>query len=430
MKRRFATVILGVLASLAIAPAAYACGFLVSTNGAVQLGKTTTFVAWEEGIERYITSFTFEGPAESFGSLIPLPAAPTDVSRAGDWTLQRLKQEVTPKTETLSGGLELRSAAYLSDVNVLLRTRIDSLDVVVLEGGGQAVLAWVNDNGFNLPEGPETDHMLDYYASRSPYFLAARFDPEAASQDEFLAGDGIPVMITMPTERPWVPLHILHGASPDSEIIEADVFLLTPERPDLLYGEGLFVDRSEPAGKLLLDDLRSDENMDWVPEAGWFTYLRLETEANNVVYDLSVGVGDVRPSFVDAGFMQIEPTGAELEAAGLQWILNQSPTPEVVLTAEQIEALGFERNVRITLTADQIEALGFEKAQGSGATLLMLLMVALAGGLVGGVLVLVIRRAAQPQAMSAYAPATFDSSEAENTRELRRVAEPRSANVR
>ena len=279
MKRRITTVLLGVIAALLIASAAYACGFLVSPNGSIRLGKTTTFVAWEDGIERYITNFTFEGPAEPFGSLIPFPAAPTDVTRAGDWTLQRLKREVSPPLEAPTR-TDATPAPTVGDVNVLLRTRIDSLDIVVLEGGGADVLAWVNDNGFNLPEGPQTDHMLDYYGSRLPYFLASRFDPDAAADDEFVAGDGVPIQITMPTERPWVPLHILHGAAPDSEIIEADVFLLTPEQPDLLYGEGLCVDRSEPASTSLLDDLRSDTNMEWVPDEGWFTYLRLDTEAS------------------------------------------------------------------------------------------------------------------------------------------------------
>ena len=83
MKRILTVVVIVLVASLMAAPVALACGFLVSANGAVRLGTTTTFVVWEDGIEHYITNFTFEGPAESFGSLIPLPAEPTDVTRAG-----------------------------------------------------------------------------------------------------------------------------------------------------------------------------------------------------------------------------------------------------------------------------------------------------------------------------------------------------------
>ena len=47
-------------------------------------------------MERYVTSFQFTGEGEEVGSIIPLPDIPTDVVRGGDWTLQRLAQEVAP----------------------------------------------------------------------------------------------------------------------------------------------------------------------------------------------------------------------------------------------------------------------------------------------------------------------------------------------
>lgn len=317
MRRRTAILVLTLVAVMGIGTTAQACGFLVAANGAVRLEKTTTFVAWEAGVERYITNFAFSGDVESFGTIIPLPGEPTDVKRAGDWTLQRLQSEVTPQSQRL-GLVEQTFAADEAGAEVVFRTQIDSLDVVVLRGGASDVLDWVNANGFDLPTGPTTDHLLEFYASRSPYFLAARFDAGAAAADGFVTGDGIPVQITIPTERPWVPLHILHGASPDSAVIDADVFLLTPTRPDLLYGEGLTIERSEPASDLLLDDLRSDENMEWIPESGWFTYLALHTPAENVTYDLSVGVDGAAPSFVEAGLTRFEPTVESLEAFGLE----------------------------------------------------------------------------------------------------------------
>lgn len=327
--RRFLTITSTALAAVLLTTTgAAACGFLVSANGSVQLGKTTTFVTWEDGIERYITTFSFEGEGESFGSIIPLPAEPTDVTRAGDWTLQRLQREVNPPPPNAEGDSSLVTLnAVRSDVEVILETRIDSLDVVVLKGGGDDVLRWVNDNGFNLPEGPETDHMLDYYGSRSPYFMAARFDPVAAAEDGFISGDGIPIQVTIPIDRPWVPLHILHGATPDSEIIEADVFLLTPDRPQLLYGTGLTVERSERANRLLLDDLRSDQNMEWIPESGWFTYLKLDVPAENLVYDLAIGVEGNRPTYVDAGLTRFEPTLDQLASFGLHRRTSPVPMP-------------------------------------------------------------------------------------------------------
>ena len=73
-----------------------ACGGLVGENGSIQLTKTSTLAAYHDGVERYVTSFEFTGTGESVGSIIPLPDVPTDVVRGGDWTLQRLAQEVAP----------------------------------------------------------------------------------------------------------------------------------------------------------------------------------------------------------------------------------------------------------------------------------------------------------------------------------------------
>jgi hypothetical protein len=300
------------------APAAHACGFLVAPNGAVQLVRTATFVAWRDGVERYITSFEFASTQASFGSIVPLPARPTDVERAGDWTLQRLQQEVADTTDTPLTEAPADAATDAAGAVVILETQIDSLDITVLQGGGADVLEWAVSNGFDLPPGPETAALLDFYGDRSPYFLAARFDADRAAVDEFQSGDGVPIQITMRTPQPWVPLHILGFAKPGVEIVDADVFLLTPDEPDLLHGPGLDVIRSEPAARPLLDDLRSDEGMAWVPDDGWFSYLRVSAAAQDLVYDLSVGTDGTSPSFVATGLTRFEPDTRQLRGFGLE----------------------------------------------------------------------------------------------------------------
>lgn len=121
----------------------------------------------------------------------------------------------------------------------------------------------------------------------------------------------------MPVERPWVPIHILGFDLPDDAPVTADVFLLTPDAPDLLHGGGLSVNRSERASQLLLDDLRSDENMEWVPDAGWFTHLALDATADQLTYDLSIGADGVAPSPYEAGLTRLDLEAADLESFGL-----------------------------------------------------------------------------------------------------------------
>jgi len=132
------------------------------------------------------------------------------------------------------------------------------------------------------------------------------FDGEAAAARGQQAGDGTPVHLTIPTENPWVPLRILSLGKQPEDRVSADVFLLTDSTPALLPGErdGLAVTHSAPATDLLLDDLRSDDGMAWVPERAWLTKLSVESAAGDMVYDLAIDAsGNNDPSPIAAGLV-------------------------------------------------------------------------------------------------------------------------------
>ncbi len=238
-----------------------ACAGLIGSNGAVNLGRTTTLAAYHEGVEHYVTSFEFLGGGGEFGTLIPLPGVPSDVERGGAWTLQRLILETEPPPAFFRN--EALASAVAEDAQVLLEVRIDALDVTVLKGGAESVAAWATEHGFRLsPDAPE---VLDFYAQRSPIFLAAIFDGDAALERGQQVGDGTPVHITIPTTNPWVPLRILGLGKQAEDRVDADVYLLTDQRPSLLPApnDDMSLTHSKPATSGLLDDLRSDDGMEW-----------------------------------------------------------------------------------------------------------------------------------------------------------------------
>ena len=317
----------GFLVLLVAAPA-WACGGLINTNGSVTLVRTTTLAAYHEGIEHYVTSFQFAGGEGEFGSIIPLPGVPTKVIRGGDWTLQRLVQETQPQPEGLA--LAATAAGAAEDrAQVILKTEIDALDIVVLEGGGTAVGDWAREHGFFLP--PDAPEVLDFYAERSPIFMTVRFDASRAADQGLGAGDGTPVHVVIPTTNPWVPLRILGlGAAADAPV-EADVYLLTDLEPTTLPAPltpglasrlpqgvrpGLVLERSEEASRSLLADLRSDKGMDWLPSSGmWLSFLRVDARAGDLDYDLAIDAsGAGQPSPVAAG---LSPEAAA-DPAGLR----------------------------------------------------------------------------------------------------------------
>jgi hypothetical protein len=285
----------------ATATPAFACGGLVAPNGAVRLQNTTTLAAYHNGVEHYITSFEYAGGSTNFGSIIPLPGVPTDVTRAGSWTLQRLELEVHPPAPLPLAPFGEASRAATS-ATVLFQTQVDALDITVLKGGGADVLQWIKDHGYFVSD--DAPAMLDFYARRSPIFLAARFDAARAAALQQQAGDGTPIQITIPTRNPWVPLHILTLAKIPQAPIVADVFLLTDHAPALLgLDSGVNVQAAEPASSRLLSDLRSDKNSDWVPDQGWLTYININSTADVVHHDLAIDTtGAAHPSPVQAGF--------------------------------------------------------------------------------------------------------------------------------
>jgi hypothetical protein len=313
--RVLATAVLAAGAALVVsATPAGACGGLVGENGTIQLTKTTTLAAYHDGIERYVTSFEFTGQGEEVGSIIPLPDVPSDVVRGGDWTLQRLAQEVAPPVE--EAAFQATGSALAADsAEVLLETEIDALDITVLKGGGDEVGRWARDNGFLLtPDAPE---MLDFYGRRSEIFMAARFNASRAAELGQTAGQGTPIMLTIPTDQPWVPLRILSLGLEESQFVEADVFLLTDEQPSLLAGgPGLTLARSEDANDLLLSDLRSDVGMEWVPEEMWLTYLQVGTEAGALDYDLAISADPTTPPTIADTGVELAETRPVLPKAG------------------------------------------------------------------------------------------------------------------
>lgn len=330
----------GAVASLAFVLAqtlpAAACGGLVAPNGAIRLERATTLVAWHDGVEHYLTSFTYSGDVSSLGWIVPLPAVPDKVEEGGAWTLQRLNRESHPQPFRIFDAGALPAAPSVAEV--LQQVQVEALDITVLRGSGQEVLTWAAQNGFVVDDDSRA-HILGY-AGGSPIFMAAKYNTARAQARHQLSGDGSPVLITMRTPRPWVPFEVL---ALDGQTVNADLFLLTDEAvntSDLnaVIGEspvgkqvapGFQVAFQEPMNTQLFTDLSTDRNMSWVRPDGWFTYMTLSAPAAVVTYDLTVD---------DLGAVRLASFGTPLRAivSGTQ----PSSIPTAPLGTPEAIALG------------------------------------------------------------------------------------------
>lgn len=297
-------------ASLAIfltqALPAAACGGLIAPNGAIRLERATTLVAWHDGVERYMTSFSYTGEADSFGWIVPLPAVPEKVEEGGGWTLQRLNRETHPQPLF---ALDFAAARPTSvQAEVLQQVKVRALDITVLRGSGQAVLDWAAENGFAIDA--ETRAHVIQYAKGSPVFMAAKYNAQRAKLQRLISGDGAPVLITMNIPHPWIPFEVLAAG----QQVQADLYLLsdkpvnTSEWRALLGvsgvgsrvqgAEGFSLAFQEKMTDSLYRDLSSDKNMGWVRRDSWLTYLTLNAPDDKVTYDMSVtpmGIVKVAP---------------------------------------------------------------------------------------------------------------------------------------
>ena len=327
-------------------PAA-ACGSLLAPNGAIRLSRAATLVDWHNGVEQYMTSFTYQGNVDNVGWIVPLPAVPEKIEEGGGWTLQRLEREThsTPKVLFPEGDVRATAA---SGAEVLQQVKVQALDITVVRGSGDEIVQWGRDNGFFIDKATE-QHLLTY-AKGSPIFMAAKYDTAAARARGQIQGDGAPVLITMKIPHPWIPFEVL---ALEEQQTQADVYLLT-DTPvyasdlDSSIGKssvgaqvpnasGLKVAFQEKMNAALYKDLSTDKNMGWVRSDSWLTYLTLDAPDTKVGYDMGVS---------STGVIRIAPYGtapmAVVDGVASRELPVRFPlgTPQVALTLAILLAFG------------------------------------------------------------------------------------------
>jgi hypothetical protein len=117
-------------------------------------------------------------------------------------------------------------------------------------------------------------------------------------------------------------------------VVQADVFLLTDRAPAMLPRavspngssdqQGTILERSGWASGSLMQDLRSDQRSNWIPDQPmWFSYLKIDERASELTNDLAIdasGYGNPDPVAAGFAFPAVPVADGAVAARTIMWL--------------------------------------------------------------------------------------------------------------
>jgi HEAT repeat protein len=189
----------------------------------------------DQNREDLILQVKYEGAAEEFGWLIPVPGQP-EVRKGTMEAFYELSQ-ITQRHFWNSYGITRNMASErggAEPVKVIEVKTVGAYEIAVLSSTNSSALAeWLSANQFNFPK--EKRHVLDDYVRRHWFFIAIRIDPEGSGWEyksgvlkpakisdsirkELANGELHPISISFPSEKCVFPLAISSVNGKASEI--------------------------------------------------------------------------------------------------------------------------------------------------------------------------------------------------------------------
>ena len=234
-------------ASALAAQSAWACGGFFCNNQGVpieQNAERILFAVDEDAgtVETHVQIF-YEGPADEFAWIVPVPANP-EVSVTTDRLFAQLSSMLAPRfilnvvnedgceTRMFPGGqgFAMNDVAVASSagtgteaqtVSVSQAGNVGPYEMVVVQAETEAeLLDWLQANNYNIPDnvGPA----LAPYVAQDAYFLALRLRKNVGT------GSLTPIAFTYPGDQASVPIQLTSIAASDDMRVEA--YILGKER--------------------------------------------------------------------------------------------------------------------------------------------------------------------------------------------------------
>ena len=224
MKKLILTILLTWLLLIPSTTALADGGFFNDIGQDIYQPSQKAVIFFADGREDLILSVRYEGNADEFAWVIPVPARPSVEVADPElfWELADLTRvHVVSGSKGLSPGMVSLEGP---GVDVLEEKIVGPYDVAILSAGDPAALVdWLNSNGYSFPEASE--EIIEEYIRKGWFFVASRINiGEEASG--LAKGTIEPLILSFESDRIVYPLRI---TSVSSDVCEVLLYVFTKQ---------------------------------------------------------------------------------------------------------------------------------------------------------------------------------------------------------
>ncbi len=247
--RTLATSVLTVLCLSILLPGAWADGGMFPTQraGSAASADQRAIVVFDGTHETLILQTAYEGDAPEFAWVIPVPGLLSSASTIAPDVFDDLYLLTEPaaygyfgyRAQGLLGCSSSSGVGRFRTVRVWDILQVDNYELTILSAGESSDLEdWLNANGYSYPAGHQDK--LDYYVSKSWFFVAAKIRTAAQDGDNATSPPGLggddrgeeqqmrPLRFSFATAEPVYPLRISAASSKDE--VEVLLYVIARHR--------------------------------------------------------------------------------------------------------------------------------------------------------------------------------------------------------
>jgi len=208
-------------------------------------------ILYGNNTEHLILSVSFEGDAEDFAWVIPLPDKPEIAVTDAElfWELSDFTATEVPGGKGgfgCLGGFEGTTPGDQEGVDVIEEQVVGPYATAILSAtNATALVDWLNANGYIFPE--EGEEIISGYIEKEWYFVATKINAVEEDTGDALAEGAIePIVLSFASDEIVYPLRItaLSATSPEVLLYVFADYIMVPEQYPLYIGYGNWTDNA------------------------------------------------------------------------------------------------------------------------------------------------------------------------------------------